>query len=765
MRVSFQSALQAAERFSGTEPRRIGAEFRTFCPFHETPGDSSPSLDIREGKDGIALIQCRSKNCSQEDILTAFGFEKKSGRPIRARYTYRDAQGRDLAVKLRFDDDQTPKCLWDRKLGGQSMPLYRVDSIAKALESEDHEIFVCEGEKDVETLISLGFPAVCSPHGAAEKESGKKWSKAYTQALAELCIVVFQDNDDPGKAFARHVAGILAATGQPVQLVPPFEGPQGYDVSDWVRDGGTREKLEAILKDVPPFTPEKGQEQPVSTVTNAHENVWAEPNVDDFVTDNTVSKRFISLHANQLRFVEVWKRWLIWLDGRWQFDETRSVDVLARSLVKKLLIEAVDSNRTDRLKVGVEFQKRARIEAVVALSRCDPRVSRRSSDFDRDQWLFNCANGTLDLRTGVIHEHRQEDHITKSSPVPFVPHAQCPRWEKFLEEVFPDDSVRAYVKRAVGYSLTGSVREQVLFFAHGGGANGKSVLLNTVSYILGNYGKTAAPELLVVKTNEKHETELADLAGVRLVTTIETESGRRLAESKTKMLTGGDRIKARFLYADFFEFAPTFKLWLASNHKPSIRGTDYAIWRRIHLIPFTVVFSDDQQDKSLPEKLISEASGILKWAVDGCLEWLRDGLRPPGPVLEAVRGYRAEMDTIGQFLAERCLEGKSLYVSSKDLYASYETWCRENGEHAVTQRALGLSLQERGFTSTRERHARSWFGLTLRPDTGPEKGVNHGATDANQPEFCPPCSRCGEPCEPGKFACPSCFAAENEGVQ
>lgn len=462
-----------------------------------------------------------------------------------------------------------------------------------------------------------------------------------------------------------------------------------------------------------------------SSVTSAPNNSSGPPDRSlDFITDNMVAKQFVGLHANELRYVDVWSKWLVWNGSKWDFDDTRSVEVRARAFAKRLLLNAIDSSDERKLKSALEFQKRPRIEATVSLSRCDPRITRRPSDFDRDPWLFNCANGTIDLRTGMLCPHRQEDHITKASPVAYDSKALCPVFDHFLEDIFPDQLVRAYVKRAVGYSLTASVREQVLFFAHGGGANGKSVLLGIVSHIVGNYGKTAAPELLVVKTNEKHETELADLAGVRLVTTIETESGRRLAESKTKMLTGGDRIKARFLYADFFEFDPTFKLWLVSNHKPNIRGTDEGIWRRIHLIPFTVTIPPDRQNKKLPEQLRDEATGILRWAIEGCMEWQRDGLQPPAAVLQAVRSYRNEMDTVGQFIEERCIVAQSLYVSSKELYVAYTTWCEENGEHPAKQIALGRSLQDRGFEPVqRTGGTRTWNGLALR--SASEKSPSH----------------------------------------
>lgn len=252
MTPSFAAALQAAERFAGREPRRIGPEHRTFCPFHETPGESDPSLDIREGKDGRALVQCRSKGCKPEDIFEAWGITTKNGRPVRARYVYRNPDGSEFAVKLRFDDDRQPKMIWDRKLGGNEAPLYRLDSINKARENGS-VIAIVEGEKDAETLLSLGVPAVCSPHGATEGEAGRKWRKTYTEALAGLHALIFPDNDSPGLAFAEHVASDLAAAGITVQLIPPFAGPKGFDVSDWIAAGHTKAELFEIVSRTPTF--------------------------------------------------------------------------------------------------------------------------------------------------------------------------------------------------------------------------------------------------------------------------------------------------------------------------------------------------------------------------------------------------------------------------------------------------------------------------------------------------------------------------------
>src|SRR5262249_502237 len=342
---------------------------------------------------------------------------------------------------------------------------------------------------------------------------------------------------------------------------------------------------------------------------------------------------------------------------------------------------------------------------------------------DRDPWLLNCANGTVELRTGRLREHRHGDYLTKLSPVPYDPNARAPQFDHFLHTIFGgNEPVIRYLQRLVGYALTGDVSEQILPIFWGSGANGKSTLLNALTDMLGtSYAIKAATDLLMVKRGDTHPTERADLFGKRLVLCIETEEGKRLAEALVKDLTGGDRIRARRMREDFWEFSPTHKVILCTNHRPRITGTDHAIWRRIRLIPFTVTIPDDNQDKRLPEKLRSELPGILAWAVQGCLAWQRDGLPTPEEVQVATKEYRDTQDLLGQFLDECCLAGNDNFrCKASALYTAYQSWCERGGEEPSKQRGFGESMTERGFK--REQSNGTWYvGVALR-DTSKNEG-------------------------------------------
>jgi putative DNA primase/helicase len=261
--------------------------------------------------------------------------------------------------------------------------------------------------------------------------------------------------------------------------------------------------------------------------------------------------------------------------------------------------------------------------------------------------------------------------------------------------------------------LTGDTGEQCLLILHGSGANGKSVLLEVLGSMLGAYAKQAAPDLLLAKTQDRHPTEIADLFGSRLVTAIETSEGRRLAEALVKQMTGGDKMKARFMRQDFFEFDATHKLWLATNHKPQVRGTDYAIWRRIRLIPFEVTIPKEEQVKGLAGKLLAEeAPGILAWMVRGCLSWQRQGLAPPSKVTEATEAYRKEMDVLQGFLDEKCVIHPTAQATASALFKAYQSWCEEAGEQAETQQSFGSRLTERGFIREKKGTI-EWYGIGL----------------------------------------------------
>jgi len=324
-------------------------------------------------------------------------------------------------------------------------------------------------------------------------------------------------------------------------------------------------------------------------------------------------------------------------------------------------------------------------------------------------------NGTIDLRTGKLKPHNRADFITKLVPIEYRPEMETPLWRAFLNKIMEgNQELIRFIQKAAGYSLTGLVNERCLFICYGTGSNGKSVFLGTLLKIAGEYAKQVPKELLIKRRyGNEHPTVIADLFGVRLATTIETEKDNIFAESQVKWLTGGDRITARFMRGDYFQFNPTHKIWMATNHKPIIRGTDNAIWDRIRLIPFNVTIPPEEQDKNLAEKLEAELPGILAWAVEGCLLWQREGLCPPPEVIKATEKYREEMDILADFFADCCIIGPEHTEKNADLYKTYSRWCEEQGEKPVSQRTFSQSLQERGYRNERTRNGRIWRGLRL----------------------------------------------------
>jgi putative DNA primase/helicase len=300
------------------------------------------------------------------------------------------------------------------------------------------------------------------------------------------------------------------------------------------------------------------------------------------------------------------------------------------------------------------------------------------------------------------------------APVAFDSAATCPLWLDFLNTVMDGNAdLITYLQRVAGYCLTGDVSEQVLCFLHGSGANGKSTFLATLLALLGDYGMQAVSELLLLKANESHPTERADLFGKRLVATIETEEGKRMAEALMKQLTGCDKVRARKMRQDFFEFEPTHKILLAANHKPVVRGTDHGSWRRIKLVPFTVTIPDDERDKRLPAKLRAELPGILNWTLRGCLDWQKYGLGEPEEVRQATDAYRAEQDAVATFVAECCFAHPSAKATPAALYDAYTKW---SGDKLMTLRSFGDRLEALGYPRDRGNGVRFHTGVGLQPD-------------------------------------------------
>jgi putative DNA primase/helicase len=344
------------------------------------------------------------------------------------------------------------------------------------------------------------------------------------------------------------------------------------------------------------------------------------------LTDLGNARMFVARHGQNLRYVPHWGKWLVWDERRWAVDETRAVERHAKETVLAMhagwSLVKDDDQRRKLLQHALRSQAEARLNAMVGLARSESGIPIRLDSLDADPWLLNVQNGTLHLCIGELRPHRREDLMTKLAPVSYDPQASYPTWEVFLHRIFGGDAALIrFVQKAVGYSLTGSTQEQCLFMLYGTGANGKSTFLNAVNRMLGEYASHTPTETLLINRSNGVRNDLARLQGARFVTAVEAEGRRQLAEAQVKQLTGGDKITARYLYQEHFEFYATFKLWLAVNHKLTIQGTDHAIWRRIRLIPFTVTIPEPERDKGLEEKLRAELPGILRWAVEGCLAW------------------------------------------------------------------------------------------------------------------------------------------------
>jgi P4 family phage/plasmid primase-like protien len=444
-----------------------------------------------------------------------------------------------------------------------------------------------------------------------------------------------------------------------------------------------------------------------------------EPGADEVhCTDLGNARRLVRGHGADFHHCHPWRRDLVFDGRRWREDDTAQAERWTKDTVRRMYAEAAGEENGDRreglVQHALESEDAKRLRAMVSLARSEPGVPVLPADLDADPFLFNALNGTIDLRTGRLREHRREDLLTKLAPVEYDPDAPCPLWRKFLGRILDgNEDLVAYLQRVVGYGLTGDVSEQSLWFFHGTGANGKSTFLLTVLAMLGDYGMQAVSDLLLVKNHEAHPTERADLFGRRFVATIETEEGKRLAEALMKQMTGGDKVRARRMRQDFFEFSPTHKIVLAANHKPVIRGTDHAVWRRIKMVPFTVTIPDEEKDKALPEKLKAELPGVLGWAVRGCLDWQRHGLGEPDEVRKATTEYQAEQDTVQGFLNECCFINSDARVKSSALLEAYHEW---SGDRLMTAPAFRERLKEKGYSApTRGTGgAYYWNGLGLQ---------------------------------------------------
>jgi putative DNA primase/helicase len=425
-------------------------------------------------------------------------------------------------------------------------------------------------------------------------------------------------------------------------------------------------------------------------------------------SDESLALRFADLHGVDLRYVAAWGKWLIWDGTRWRFDETLAAYSLARK------VSRAAASQCNKPKVASALASAKTVAAVASLSRSDRRLAATVDQWDTDPWSLNTPDGVIDLRTGKLRAHRALDYLTKITTV--APDRKCPTpiWRAFLDRITGSDrDLIGFLQRMAGYALTGTTKEHALFFLHGSGANGKSTFINALTHIAGDYHTAAPIETFTATAQERHPTDLAGLRGARLVTSVETEEGRRWAESKIKALTGGDKISARFMRQDFFEYIPTFKLMIAGNHKPGLRSVDEAIRRRFHLVPFNVTIPPVDRDSELGDRLRNEWPGIFAWMIAGCLEWQKRGLAPPEAVTRATAAYLEAEDALAAWLDESGIRDPNAWETTKTLFASWKAWAEGAGEYAGTLKRFVQNIETRGLMPERRKYARGFRGFRI----------------------------------------------------
>ena len=447
-------------------------------------------------------------------------------------------------------------------------------------------------------------------------------------------------------------------------------------------------------------------------------------------TDTGNAEALVWLFGDCLRFDHTRQKWLVWDGVRWRPDRDGGIDRMAREMVRQREAAAIQERGQDAKKELSKWargsESRPRLAASLSLAATERPITATGEQFDDNDWLLACGNGVIDLTTGELLPGDPAQMLTLSTGVEYDAYAECPRWLQFLDEIFlGDKDLISFIRRAIGYTLSGSTREQCLFLCYGSGANGKSVFLSVLHDILGEYAHNADFATFMEGQTQSGSSATPDviaLKGARLVTASEVKEDRRINEARIKSLTGGDKVTGRPLYGEPLTFVPSFKLWLAVNHRPIIRETGPAIWRRMRLIPFRAYFPPETADPDLKETLLAEAPGILAWAVAGCAAWQAGGLPTPEAVVAETASYKDAQDIIAAFLEACCEEGPGKQVRAGTLYNVYRRWCEENGERPLSSTAFGARMGEK-FAKVHQRDGWIYHGVGIMDGIrGPTQG-------------------------------------------
>lgn len=658
------------------------------------------------------------------DYLTGLGVRNGRwyGSPC-VNIEYRDERGKELKLgRRRMAEKATTGMLWEK---GSKPTLYGLWFLGRI--SKLGWCVLVEGESDCWTLWLHKHPALGIP-GA---DMIDKIQIHHVENLKK--IFVFLEPDKGGETFEKKIPERLAEIGWSGDLYAIRL--DGYkDPSDLHVRGGDAEferLWTAAIKDaenhrlklMPSQQDQKSDPPPQQEKKS--KNKWKKPEYGEALTDLGNAERMAKKYGDRIRWCEEWKRWLIWDQMRWAVDRECRITRLATQTARSIYDEIKNANgkKNDVFGHAKRSEGRERVRAMVELSKSQDGISILSERLDNHPMLITVNNGVVDLSTGKLTPARSDYYLTRLTPVDYDSGAKCPTWEKFLDRIMDgDQDMVKFLQRAVGYSLTGLCSDRCFFLLWGGGKNGKSTFLETLQALLGDYALRTPTATLMVQRNAPAgataSPDLARLKGARFVSASESESGQMLSEAKIKDMTGQDTISARHLYGDLFDFRPEFKLWMCTNHKPIIRGSDDAIWDRVKLVPFTVRIPPEEQDPHLGKRLRGELPGILQWAVDGCIAWQQGGLAFPEKIEQAVSEYRDEMDLLGEWLEEQCCIDPTADCSNTELYKNYRKYCEDRAQKMLHHKNFSQELRSRGMEQYRTKRERRWRGI--RPLTEDE---------------------------------------------
>lgn len=746
MEAALEEKVYSAEEIASIlgKRERAGKDWKCRCPAHD---DRAPSLSLRDGDNGQLIAYCYA-GCSWEDIKKALererinynrgrSYHKKvipflasdknrplevggtiRGLPIAARYDYTTEDGVYLYSKYRLNEAEGTKSF---SILPVKVPpvLYNLSDIKRARDN-GLPVFLCEGEKDAESVAALGLVSTTAPHGAGKNEDpGKKWKDSYTEALRGLDVVIFADNDEAGIKFAQAVAARLKDASTSLKVVEFPELASGGDVTDYLQNH-SRDELLARVDATPLFV--------------------LPQDVRQFELDEFGNGQRLAYYSNgRAKYCSSLKEWLSFNGKVWKVDTVLS-ERLAKEVINLISKESIFHPSEKQQKAFESFIAKSKkwngIIHSLNCARSEKGMQVEAANLDSHpsvsgKSLFNANNGTIDLKTGILRPHCKEDFLTKISSVDFIPGAKAPRWEKFLREIFNgDEELIEWLQYFLGYVMTGESCLRLFAVLYGSGRNGKSTLVETVSRILGDdYAKGIPTQSLYAKREEKETApELTRLIGARFAYASEGKENEKLNTGMVKRFTGDEKMTARGLYSAPVDFQPQFTVLFSTNHKPKIDDTTNSIWDRTRLIPFTRRFTDEEVDPSLRKKFLAESSGILNWLVEGAVKFYQNGLKLPdcAAVTQATQDYRSDSDKVQSFLLERCVFGRDYRVQVGTLHSAFEQWCQiELGGADMSLPSFRDKVKEKGYSIIPGGQGRKFFsGIRLKDEEVSIEEVN-----------------------------------------